>query len=29
VLRRTGEGARTHVSRHGSTRWIDQGLIYA
>jgi len=24
VLRRTGEGARTHVSRHGSTRWIDK-----
>jgi len=29
VLRRTGEGARSHVSRHGSTRWIDEGLICA
>jgi hypothetical protein len=29
VLRRTGEGARTYVSRQGCKRWIDEGLIYA
>jgi hypothetical protein len=29
VLRRTGGGARTYVSRHGCKRWIDEGPIYA